>query len=1145
MPKLPKGWDTIGAKVKITKTAQVGYVAWAGVTGKNGTKPLMDKYPDRKFVGVVVETADGLNDGSVPDKGRFFYCAKKQGVMARAVGIEVLDPTPVGLAFVKEQEAIGKSKERGSSSPTRKAKEKAVKSPPPAAKPAVEAAPAPSPVEELPSPPPESESTTPSPPEPAAAPAPTVAPPTPVRAPATPAATPSLHVSASAGERDRIRQLEDCAREDKKIIAELQNWVEELQAEIAVLEATGGGGGGGAAPLNEGDLAAENEALKSALAVLKEAYDIQTTTVAKKEEELREALNPSGGTSGESLSDLKRMVEHLSDREHELLEEKRKADNEIHELQNVLAVAKAIEEESLTWVDELKAELEAANHELGKRDAAVDDLKDEWKQKWLKLNRAYARLEEEVREARENAPPTVFAGPLAANTVNDAPANDINANDVNDVNDAAPRGGGGGGGGYLSVKERAAGLETALKTAEASLLTEKLAMLELFLPQAYQTSEKYGVEMVLFLKRVREKCRIIRADATREYKLDQEVTYRVNTSGLSVYQLAAGQTLACHVGTIVAATSALVSVMEQGHGPVYHSLAHSYIDLQGHETALDALFELLKVDGFGPDTDLSKLVDAAAAFEHTAQSYLKDDVESSSKDFLADFVEGLRDNMSSTALEIKRLEGIFSATTADGGKDPTFDPTLDRLVAAAEACGAVAELGSTAAHHMAPPDDDRVLSIDPKTRDALRTVLGDAAAAAAAVRATSAAAWNDMHSDAIPKALRLDAAYRIAKGCKLDLTEDGRHLAMAAEQADKDAMPVYLPQALPTIKTAVEDLLTDLKEGRFDAPKPAADDQTARAPWVQSGLKLQADIDASLSFEKQCAEKDDELSKMQAELAKQGLQFKDLEYKLALARKRDRTGKNETQMRIEAVRTEMAKQEDKLRLTIEAKTTEYKSLEEKCKEIEAELTFLKAKYSVNRPGSTAGISDLKAAALQIYTLREALRATRDELSKVRGKTVAESLAMLPALKADCLVPCDPARTKPIMSVDSSLYSLYGELAETMATPIVVDVTHSKKGGPSGKYQLSQAAARFHRLKTNGSANLRKMEVAFSQRRPGAFGSAAAGDTDHELQKALRDLAGGPAAVIKIPAAVAKSKGGTYKLGVGAAQFRSLHAEFVR
>jgi hypothetical protein len=90
--------------------------------------------------------------------------------------------------------------------------------------------------------------------------------------------------------------------------------------QVVLLETIkGGGGGGGGGGGSGGDLEAENSKLKQALAGLKEAYEMVMMALKQKEEELHEARNPKrrADRPGESAAELKKMVEHLSNREVE------------------------------------------------------------------------------------------------------------------------------------------------------------------------------------------------------------------------------------------------------------------------------------------------------------------------------------------------------------------------------------------------------------------------------------------------------------------------------------------------------------------------------------------------------------------------------------------------------------------------------------------------------------------------------------------------------------------------------------------------------------------------------------------------------------------------------------------------------------
>lgn len=161
-------------------------------------------------------------------------------------------------------------------------------------------------------------------------------------------------------------------------------------------------------------------------------------------------------------------------------------------------------------------------------------------------------------------------------------------------------------------------------------------------------------------------------------------------------------------------------------------------------------------------------------------------------------------------------------------------------------------------------------------------------------------------------------------------------------------------------------------------------------------------------------------------------------YNLKLAEKRIRTAKAETDVKVDEVRAAKDALEAELRQLIDVKNTEYQALEDEMAELDTELKELKKKYNVGKPGSTAGVGDLKAASLQIYSLREALREMREELSRVRGQAAVEALRALPPLPVEGLV--GPSTVKPVMSIDSRLASLLGELSVATATPVRTTTT---------------------------------------------------------------------------------------------------------
>jgi TolA-binding protein len=165
---------------------------------------------------------------------------------------------------------------------------------------------------------------------------------------------------------------------------------------------------------------------------------------------------------------------------------------EIRELNELLLVSKHIEQESIRSVEMLEDELATVYGEVETMEKAADDLKYEWNKKWTKLTRSYRRLEDELTEVKAGRSVNEVVAPSPA--VDDAEKVARAAATATADTTAAPTAG------IKSLKERANALEASVKTAEADVLREHINLLGLFLPPSYHTSEKHGVELVLFLR---------------------------------------------------------------------------------------------------------------------------------------------------------------------------------------------------------------------------------------------------------------------------------------------------------------------------------------------------------------------------------------------------------------------------------------------------------------------------------------------------------------------------------------------------------------------------------------------------------------------------------------------------------------------
>ena len=224
------------------------------------------------------------------------------------------------------------------------------------------------------------------------------------------------------------------------------------------------------------------------------------------------------------------------------------------------------------------------------------------------------------------------------------------------------------------------------------------------------------------------------------------------------------------------------------------------------------------------------MLHAALEFERLASTYVKGESANPGEEFMASFFGSLPSYVTSMQLELRRLQSMFSQTTTEGTKDPRFDDTINRLGEHFEQCEEIKRLLRRASKFAKPPAET-VLQLPDEFREMLRGLLSQARAVATGARATCAAVWKETHSSSTLKALRLDAAQKIARMNRLDISADGQFAEQARQQnAEENMVPVHIPAVLDQLKQTMSVLVADLEHGKFD--QPAVPEVSATpTPW--------------------------------------------------------------------------------------------------------------------------------------------------------------------------------------------------------------------------------------------------------------------------------------------------------------------------
>lgn len=600
------------------------------------------------------------------------------------------------------------------------------------------------------------------------------------------------------------------------------------------------------------------------------------------------------------------------------------------------------------------------------------------------------------------------------------------------------------------------------------------------------------------------RCEIILEDTRRDFRLDEDLATLLapaTSGGVTLDQLSFAQHLVGCLSSVMVAVTTLLKGLERGDDNVYRSLSHSYVEIKGHEAAFDTLLELIKTNGLGPTVSLDKVRAAAKQFDQLIAQHVSDGNDTTSKEFSEDFFNLTPIYVTSLSLELSRLQDMYSRTTSEGEKDPAFDNLIARLGEWIEECDGLKKSCRKAAKFAASTGDGKELAFPAVVRGQLCTTLATLRSVAEGVRDTGKAVYTHTHSSATLRALQLDSAFKIAQKQLIDLTETG-----SATQAARDAgaeahmVPHHVPAFMAATGATLTELVEGLERGKFDRAIKSASATGAPVvpPWEARGVQLKGDIAESLSYKAKLEDKVKEVAEAKKLTAAKERHISEMKVKLAASIKLADTVKHEESR----TSTSLKKKLDELELTLQKERSDFEkeriALEDEIRETDAERDALKKKYELDKPATMAAVGDLRAAGLQIYALREALRTLRVELSSVRGQQAQQSL------KALAVLPVERVQSQTSLAKDKAqVAGLLRDLKMATVTPVMVDITKAapqataSAGGvaranvvrANAASLVSTQAARMHALRTRGQGVVNKAQDALGQGRYGARASA--------------------------------------------------------
>eukprot|EP00039_Didymoeca_costata_P000939 m.48217 g.48217 ORF g.48217 m.48217 type:complete len:1130 (+) comp10557_c0_seq2:354-3743(+) len=1123
----------VGDRVQIDKEGNANH-------GKKGTVrfgPAAVQFATGKWYGIELDEKVGKNNGTLKDVV-YFSCPDKHGMFARAANVKLFTGGTSSKSASTKTTSKSPTKTASSTSPTKKVVKKtttsasssgkAPASPSAAGKTAVA---------------PKTQAAPPSEPQapPKAAPAkatpvvtkPATLPVATTSAPSTPAST----VSTAAV--DKLALELEAALLDKEL-AELH--LEEVQVENDALRATVQDlqlktDTGGSTPdarlskaleavsalreqvkLRESELSASMKVMRQdGIKIRKLEGELQKRTMqmdnlVSKVSGMKEQIEGTANSSD--------IIEALTNKTTNLEEQNKKLLEDLGDMKKMLALENDILEEHRLSEQQALTQLKETEGKCMELITALRNVSSDNAKYKSALSELQKNLEESGNENKTSQK-------KATEETNTAPEDD------------KPR---------VVLRKDKSAVKLKLSELQASLSKKQVGLLNRFLPETFFSQEEDGIQLVILLTGLQDKCEIAINDVQSQFGLQHDIDTLMN-EGAAVDQLSFAQYVSCILERLKIGCKNLLTEIEKSDETTYKQLSHSYTDLKELGPALEGLVQVIVEDRLGPAVPLDALNGGLRKLEHLLGTHGINKVT----DFTLtnNFVDSMSKTGKALDIELRRLEILFSRTL-DGNMDSSFADTVDNIKIWRNKTVEIQKKAKKVNRQLPDAANNLTLKLTPQMRTSLKDMDKKSVSLAVGLKNTGTAVWQ--HTASSAKSLSVGEAYQLAVKSKVDLSKEAVHVKSAQRQgADESMLPIHAEMAFKEIEDTMESLVYSLERGEFDEAVDPSSNTKEVPMWETRGAMMQAKIAESLSLETALEAKEEEILQERKEILKLKKNISEMKVQLGASLKQVDSTKGDLQRKIEDLGREITATQEELENEKIKGREEANNFEEVClmKDKEIEDLQKKIQETTEDAASRNKVVDIRSARIKIDHLETSLRAYRLEVAKSRGAQAKASMRELRPLSTGYKLSSTQDDLSQL-SLDAS--KLLREMHLTLASPSVVDITKPKEKAKKGDFEIEKPSAASQFTESVGALrDIQERTQVLTQKSQNVIATELSGGYSGTFSKFLSpslmkvlDERKRPQKVseIKIPAALNNSKPCRTALQVTLPELRSIHSAFI-
>eukprot|EP00054_Salpingoeca_dolichothecata_P020904 m.133118 g.133118 ORF g.133118 m.133118 type:complete len:1231 (-) comp23799_c0_seq3:41-3733(-) len=605
-------------------------------------------------------------------------------------------------------------------------------------------------------------------------------------------------------------------------------------------------------------------------------------------------------------------------------------------------------------------------------------------------------------------------------------------------------------------RERAREFEGRLHDLQYQQASEEIRLIKLYMPETFFKGDYNSICFGLLMARLAGKASLMSEFVKSSFKLDQDLEGLLSDeSKLTIEQVSFAKALTDALNNLRTYAEFLSFVLPIADEETNKLLNSKVSLLKIQEQAVDDITAHISNGTLDPSVKLAALTKAVNELYKVAEP-LQEKYENPSSDLLQSLLPGIFTASEVCEVELQRLGEYFASEDDEdlqslASRLRTQD--IDRARNGRVLCRKLLRSLSQT--------KDVEIVLDAATRKKLLRAAYLYSRVAVGLRQSAEAVKTHTRSTATVQSVSYNRAMQLCLSNRIDLTTNGDGLEKAIKDgADESMKPLHATEQLLNLHMLLAEFTEELETGKFDVDiENKTQEEGSVNPFELRAQAVRDKLAAALSIEETLNEKREEIIELRTLLKKRDKDIEEYMSMEKMARRQAEAAKSESNERVREVQVQLKKKTEELAA---AKAT----LAQKVKEVEER--YRDGVDADGKPLSDFMIfqsSEVQACKLQISILQRSLAFVRNELTRLRARKNLDKLHSLPPLQVHTQARIKSQKESNFVRDTTNLLH---DVQKLTASPMIADVSHtSKEGDPmklGGVSILHNRTAKTHRMR---------------------------------------------------------------------------------